>query len=84
MQKVENNIRCVRPGSILRELQSVVKTCSSKQTTKMAFAEWAQHNTGMLSFNNVWFSDEAHIHLDCVVSEQNVRFWASQNPCEIQ
>jgi hypothetical protein len=44
----------------------------------MAFAEWAQNNE--VSFNNVWFSDEAHFHLDGVVYEQNVRIWASENP----
>jgi hypothetical protein len=30
----------------------------------MALAEWAQ--------NNVWFSDEAHFHMDGVVNKQNV------------
>jgi hypothetical protein len=36
----------------------------------MEFAEWAQNNE--VSFNKVWFSDEAHFHLDGVVNKENV------------
>jgi hypothetical protein len=52
------------------------RTVQNKHQT-MAFAEWAQNNE--ISFNNVWFSDEAHFHLDGVVNKQNARFWASEN-----
>jgi hypothetical protein len=38
---------------------------------RMAFAEWAQKNE--VSFNSVWFFDEAHFHLDGVVNTQHVR-----------
>jgi hypothetical protein len=48
---------------------------------RMAFAEWAQNNE--VFFNNVLFSNEAHIHLHGVVNKQNVRFWASGKPCVI-
>jgi hypothetical protein len=44
----------------------------------MAFAEWAQNNA--VSFNDVWFSDEARVHLDGVVNKRNVLFWVSENP----
>jgi hypothetical protein len=40
----------------------------------MTFAEWAQNNE--VTFNNVWFSDEAYFHWDGVVNKQNVRLWA--------
>jgi hypothetical protein len=36
-----------------------------------------------VSFNNVWFSDEAHFHLDGMVNKQIVHFWALENPCVI-
>jgi hypothetical protein len=39
---------------------------------RMTFAEWAQNNE--VSFNDVWFSDEAHFHLDGVVNKQNMQF----------
>jgi hypothetical protein len=37
---------------------------------RMTFAEWAQNND--VSFNNVWFSDEAGFHLNGVVSKHDV------------
>jgi hypothetical protein len=33
---------------------------------RIAFAEWAQNNE--VSFNTLWFSDEAHFRLDRVVN----------------
>jgi hypothetical protein len=44
----------------------------------MKFAHWVQNND--VSFNNVWFSDEAHLRLDGVVSKQNMCFCAPDNP----
>jgi hypothetical protein len=36
----------------------------------MTLAELAQNND--VSLNSVWFSEEAHFHLDGVVNKQNV------------
>jgi hypothetical protein len=36
---------------------------------RMAFAEWAQNNE--VSFNSVWFSNEAHLHLDGASCTEN-------------
>jgi hypothetical protein len=44
----------------------------------LEFCTWAEHGEAIL--HNVWFSDEAHFHLDGVVNRQNVRFWGSENP----
>jgi hypothetical protein len=38
---------------------------------RVAFAEWVQNNE--VSFNSIWFSDEAYFHLDDVVNIQNVQ-----------
>jgi hypothetical protein len=46
----------------------------------MTFTDWAQNDDVLF---NVWFSDEAHFHSDGEVNKQNVRFWVSENPCEI-
>jgi hypothetical protein len=48
---------------------------------RVAFAEWDQNNEVL--FNNVWFSFEAHFHLDRVVNKQNLYFQASENSHDI-
>jgi hypothetical protein len=37
---------------------------------RMAFAKWAQNNEA--SFNSVWFSYEAQVHLDGVVNKHAI------------
>jgi hypothetical protein len=53
------------------------KLTVQNKNQRMAFAEWAENNE--VWFNNVWFSDEAHFHLDGVINKQSVQFWASEN-----
>jgi hypothetical protein len=55
-------------------------TFQNKQQ-RVAFAEWPGNNE--VFFSNVWFSDEAHFHLDGVVNKRNMQFWVSENSCVI-
>jgi hypothetical protein len=43
------------------------KFTAKNKRQRMIFAEWAQNSE--VSFNNIWFSDEAHFHLDGVVNK---------------
>ena len=38
------------------------------------------NNSGELDVNNVIFSDESHIHLQCVPNRQNLRKWSNSKP----
>jgi hypothetical protein len=71
--KSTTNNQTMRATKIEKQLEFV-----SIQQTLMAFGEWAQNNEVLI--NNVWFSDEAHFHLDGVVNKQDVRFCASEDP----
>jgi hypothetical protein len=62
-------------------LKSDLNLTVQNKHQRMAFAEWAQNNE--VSFNNVLFPDETHFHLDGAVNNQNVWFWAPENPCVI-
>ena len=33
-----------------------------------------------IDIGQIWFSDEAHFHLNGYVNKQNYRFWATENP----
>ena len=35
-----------------------------------------------LDWRKVWFTDEAHVHLEGFVNKQNMRFWGSQRPSQ--
>ncbi|PSN38866.1 hypothetical protein C0J52_26669 [Blattella germanica] len=60
------------------KMTSVHKLTDEHKRQRLLFAQWAKEQQ---IFNNVWFSDETHFHLDGgVVNKQNVRFWATENP----
>ena len=39
---------------------------------------WIDSND--IDLNSIWFSDEAHFHIDGYVNKQNWRIWGSENP----
>ena len=39
---------------------------------------WLDNNE--INFGQIWFSDEAHFHLDGCVNKQNWRIWGTENP----
>jgi hypothetical protein len=46
------------------------KLTDQNKHQRMAFDYWRQNNEAL--FNNVWFSDEAHFHLDGMVNKQKM------------
>jgi hypothetical protein len=67
----ETNIQNERP--LQGDLSCVLpKLTAQYKHNQIEFAEWAQNNG--VSFNNVWFSDEAHFHLDGVVNKKKCDF----------
>ena len=36
-------------------------------------------DSGEIDFNNIWFRDEAHFHLQGYVNKQNWRFWGTES-----
>jgi Helix-turn-helix domain (DUF4817) len=53
--------------------------------SRLHMCEWLnetiEHNPHWIA--NVWFSDEAHFHLNGVVNRQNFRYWGSEKPHEV-
>jgi len=60
---------CICTKQVLQELVA----CSNR----LQFAVWADHEE--ITVHNVWFSDEAHFHLDGLLNKQSVRFWVPRN-----
>ena len=54
--------------------QSRLDMCHWFSDQLEANAEW---------INDVWFTDEAHFHLNGVVNRQNYRYWGSEKPDEV-
>ncbi|XP_043224374.1 uncharacterized protein LOC122382732 [Amphibalanus amphitrite] len=83
--------------SLLRILKKDLKMKPYKVTTcqklsqkhmmeRRAFAAWlTDEDSKNPDFaQNIWFSDEAHFHLDGSVSSQNSRFWSTEKPDVVQ
>ena len=53
--------------------------------SRLVMCEWfnkrLEHDPQWI--NQVWFSDEAHFHLNGVVNRQNFRYWGTEKPEEI-
>ena len=47
--------------------------------SRMEFCRWMLLQDDNI-VNNMWFSDEAHFHLDGAVNKQNMRFWGTAKP----
>lgn len=60
------------------KIQIVQQITSNDHTRRLQFAnEMLEKFT---SFNNIFFSDEAHFHLTVQVNRQNCRYWSDANP----
>lgn len=60
------------------KIQIVQQITSNDHTRRLQFAnEMLEKFT---SFNNIFFSDEAHFHLTVQVDRQNCRYWSDANP----
>ena len=52
---------------------------------RIAFCMWLKQKCDLSDdfINNLWFSDEAHFHLNGQVNRQNCRFWGKAPPDEV-
>ena len=52
---------------------------------RIAFCMWLKQKCDLSEdfINNLWFSDEAHFHLNGQVNRQNCRFWGKAPPDEV-
>ena len=53
---------------------------------RVQFADWflQQHNSNDDFINNVWWTDESHIHLNGYVNSHNAIHWGSERPTDVQ
>jgi hypothetical protein len=66
------------------QIKQKIKTADRR--ARQEFCNWISKEIDQKSsfLNNIWFSDEAHFHLSGHVNKQNMRFWGTQNPHEIE
>ena len=90
----ENNVPRTTVHRILRKdlkqfpykIQIKQKMKKADKRSRVEFCDWigAKIEKTPSFLDNVWFTDEAHFHLSGHVNKQNMRFWGTENPHEIQ
>ncbi len=91
VRKLSAAVSVSRPSThrLLKELKLYPYRFSVRQELKipdyhrrLVYCRWLRNfiRPGIAKFDNVFFSDEAWVHLDGYVNAQNYRLWASENP----
>lgn len=90
----ENNVPTTTVYRILRKdlkhfpykIQIKQKMKKADRKARVDFCNWidAKIEKSPSFLNHVWFTDEAHFHLSGHVNKQNLRFWGTENPHQIQ
>jgi hypothetical protein len=62
------------------KMKALLKLTVQNKHQRMTFNEWAQNNE--VPFNNGWFSDEAHFHLDGLVNKQIAILGVRESMCD--
>lgn len=68
------------------KIQIKQKIKAADKRARIDFCDWisAKVDEKPSFLDNVWFTDEAHFHLSGHVNKQNMRFWGTENPHEVQ
>ena len=75
------NTLCLTPYNISVHHSLTEVDCEER----IAFCQWLKQKCDLFDdfLNNIWFSDEAHFHLNGQVNRQNCRFWGKTPPDEV-
>ena len=75
------NTLCLTPYKISVHHSLTEVDCEER----IAFCQWLKQKCDLFDdfLNNIWFSDEAHFHLNGQVNRQNCRFWGKTPPDEV-
>ena len=62
------------------QLSQPISTNTAERRVEFCNKMLAQHEWQEIDFSKIWFTDEAHFHLEGYVNKQNMRYWGKQNP----